>query len=79
MDNIKQKRQELKLTQKELAADMGLSKKNGDVYVRKVENGRTEPSGLFLRCFQLLYERNLKEEQFFRDAFERLREEFKKS
>jgi DNA-binding transcriptional regulator YiaG len=51
---FKQKRQELKLTQKELAIDLGLSKENGDRYIREIESGKKEPSGLLLRCFQLI-------------------------
>ena len=50
---FKQKRKELNLTQKQLAKELGLSEKSGDVYIRKVENGRCEPSGLLLRCFDL--------------------------
>lgn len=50
---LKQTRKELGLTQRQLAKELGLAK-NGDVYIRKVENGRAEPSGLLLRCLELL-------------------------
>ena len=29
----------------------------GDVYIRKIESGASEPSGLLLRCFELYYEK----------------------
>jgi len=50
---FKQIRKDLNLTQRQLAKELGLSEKNGDVYIRKVENGRCDPSGLLLRCFEL--------------------------
>ena len=49
---LKDERKKLNLTQKQLATELGLSK-NGDVYIRKVEGGRGEPSGLLIRCFEL--------------------------
>lgn len=52
---FKQKRKELNLTTRELANQLGLSPKNGDVYIRKIESGASEPSGLLLKCFELLY------------------------
>lgn len=54
-DQIKQIRKELGLTQRQLANELGLAK-NGDVYIRKVENGRAEPSGLLLKAIEMLYE-----------------------
>jgi len=51
--NIKQIRKDLGLTQRELANALGLAK-NGDVYIRKVENGRAEPSGLLVRAIEML-------------------------
>lgn len=51
--NIKQIRKDLGLTQRELANELGLAK-NGDVYIRKVENGRAEPSGLLVRAIEML-------------------------
>lgn len=56
--NIKQIRQELGLTQRQLANELGLAK-NGDVYIRKVENGRAEPSGLLLKAVEMLCELRL--------------------
>ena len=53
--HFKQTRQALNLTQRQLAKELGLAK-NGDVYIRKVENGRGEPSGLLLRCLELYVE-----------------------
>lgn len=53
--NIKMIRKELGLTQRQLAAELGLAK-NGDVYIRKVENGRAEPSGLLMRAVEMLYQ-----------------------
>lgn len=53
--NLKQIRKELGLTQRQLAKELGLAK-NGDVYIRKVENGKTEASGLLLRAIEMLYE-----------------------
>lgn len=50
--NIKQIRKDLGLTQRQLAKELGLSK-NGDVYIRKVENGRAEPSGLLLKAIEM--------------------------
>jgi len=55
MHKIKQIRKELGLTQRQLAAELGLAK-NGDVYIRKVENGRAEPSGLLMRAVEMLHE-----------------------
>lgn len=54
---FKQKRKELNLTQKKLAKELGLSEINGDVYVRRVENGGCKPSNLFTKCFQLFFEK----------------------
>ena len=50
---FKQKRKGLNLTQRQLAKALGLAK-NGDVHIRRIENGKREPSGLLLRCFELL-------------------------
>ncbi len=52
---FKQTRKALNLTQRQLAKELGLAE-NGDVYIRKVENGRGEPSGLLLRCLELYVE-----------------------
>lgn len=51
--NIKETRKALGLTQRQLANELGLAK-NGDVYIRKIENGRAEPSGLLLKALELL-------------------------
>lgn len=56
--NIKQIRKALGLTQRQLAKELGLSDKNGDVYIRKVENGKTNPSGLLIKAIELLCEKN---------------------
>lgn len=53
--NLKKIRKELGLTQRQLANQLGLAK-NGDVYIRKIENGKTEASGLLLRAIEMLYE-----------------------
>lgn len=55
MISIKQIREDLGLTQRQLANELGLAK-NGDVYIRKVENGKTEASGLLLKAAKMLYE-----------------------
>ena len=52
-EEFKQKRKEVGLTTRGLANELGLSPKNGDVYIRKIESGASEPSGLLLRCFEL--------------------------
>lgn len=52
---FKQRRKELNLSTRQLANELGLSPKNGDVYIRKIESGASEPSGLLIRCFELLY------------------------
>ncbi|HDY66327.1 hypothetical protein LCGC14_1499490 [marine sediment metagenome] len=51
---FKQTRKDLGLTTRQLARELGLSNKNGDVYIRKIESGASDPSGLLLRCFELL-------------------------
>lgn len=53
--NIKQIRKDLNLTQRQLAKELGLAK-NGDVYIRKVENGRAQPSGLLLKALEMFCE-----------------------
>lgn len=55
MHKLKEIRKELGLTQRQLAAELGLAK-NGDVYIRKVENGRADPSGLLMRAVEMLYQ-----------------------
>jgi transcriptional regulator with XRE-family HTH domain len=55
MHKIKEIRKELGLTQRQLASELGLAK-NGDVYIRKVENGRAEPSGLLMRAVEMFYQ-----------------------
>ena len=50
---FKQKRKELGLTTRQLANELRLSPKTGDVYIRKIESGASEPSGLLIRCFEL--------------------------
>ena len=50
--DFKQARKDLGLTQRKLAIELGLSKENGDVYIRKVENNRCEPSGLLITGFR---------------------------
>ena len=53
-EQFKQKRKELNLTQRQLAQELGLSEKNGDRYIRGIESGDREASGLLLRCLELL-------------------------
>jgi transcriptional regulator with XRE-family HTH domain len=60
---FKEKRKDLNLTQRQLAKELGLSEKNGDVYIRKVENGRCEPSGLLIKCFEFYCEINQPKQQ----------------
>lgn len=50
---LKQTRKKLGLTQRQLAKELGLAK-NGDVYIRKLENDRAQPSSLLLKCLELL-------------------------
>ena len=38
---------------KQIRKELGLSK-NGDVYIRKVESGKAEASGLLLKALELL-------------------------
>ena len=52
--NFKKIRQELGLTQKELAKELGLSK-NGDVTIRRIENGKADPSRLICKTFGSFY------------------------
>ena len=60
---FKQKRKELNLTQEQLANELGLSPKNGSRQIRGIESGERKPSNLLLRCFELLFEKDKKEEQ----------------
>jgi len=53
-EEFKQKRKKLGLSTRELSKLLGLSPKNGDVYIRKIESGASLPSGLLIRCFNLL-------------------------
>jgi len=55
---FKQARQQLGLTQRQLANELGLSDKNGDVYIRKVENGKANPSGLLVKAMEMFCEKN---------------------
>jgi transcriptional regulator with XRE-family HTH domain len=52
--NFKQARKELGLTQSQLARELGLSAKNGDRYIRGIESGRDDPSGLLLKALEYL-------------------------
>ena len=61
---FKSNRKKLNLTQRRLAAELGLSKKNGDVYIRKVENGRGNPSGLLIKCFELYCNQELNKNNY---------------
>tara|TARA_R110000868_G_C10972986_1_gene771175 strand:- start:53748 stop:53933 length:186 start_codon:yes stop_codon:yes gene_type:complete len=56
--DFKQARKDLGLTQRKLAIELGLSVKNGDVYIRRVENGGQEPSGLLIKCFEFYIKLN---------------------
>ena len=47
-------RKDLNLTQRQLANELGLSEKNGSNYIRKVENGKSQPSGLLIKAISLL-------------------------
>ena len=53
-NRFKQTRKDLNLTQRQLAKELGLSEKNGDRYIRGIESGDREASGLLLRCLELL-------------------------
>jgi len=54
-NEFKQIRKDLNLTQRQLASELGLSK-NGRCYIVKVENGRSDPSGLLIKALMLLKE-----------------------
>ena len=56
--DFKQARKDLGLTQRKLAIELGLSVKNGGVYIRRVENGKQEPSGLLVKCFEFYIKLN---------------------
>lgn len=58
-DEFKQHRKALNLTQMELASELGLAK-NGNQYIRMIEKGKKEPSGMLIRCFELFIEREVK-------------------
>lgn len=49
---FKQHRLSLNLTQKQLADKLGLSPKYGDDYIRMIEKGKREPSGVLLKLFE---------------------------
>ena len=74
-EQFKQKRKELGLTQRELAKALGLAK-NGDVYIRRIEKGGCNPSGVLLRAMEMLLEiRELeKREKFWQLNTEKLNE-----
>lgn len=55
-EEFKQIRKDLNLTQRQLANELGLSEKNGNSYIRKVENGKSQPSGLLIKAISLLKE-----------------------
>lgn len=57
---FKQHRKALNLTQKQLADELGLTPKNGKQYIRMIERGIREPSGVLIRCFELLIEKEKK-------------------
>jgi transcriptional regulator with XRE-family HTH domain len=59
---FKQARKDLNLTQRQLAKELGLSEKNGDVYIRKVENNRANPSGLLIKALEMYYKLTLLKE-----------------
>lgn len=52
---FKQIRQNLKLSQKQLAKELGLDGKHADVYIRRIEIGKVKPSGLIVKCLELYY------------------------
>lgn len=54
MKTIRQIRRSLKLTQRQLASELGLAK-NGNVTIRRIEKGQSSPSGLIQRCFEFFY------------------------
>ena len=53
-EQFKQHRKDLNLTQTQLADELGLSYKNGRHYIRMIEKGKSEPSGVLIRCFEFL-------------------------
>lgn len=50
---FKQHRKDLGLTQKQLASELGLAK-NGNQYIRMIEKGEREPSGVLIMGFERL-------------------------
>lgn len=52
-NQFKQNREDLGLTQKQLASELRLAK-NGNQYIRMIEKGKKEPSGVLIRCFEFI-------------------------
>ena len=50
---FKNRRKNLRMSQKQLAGALGLSS-NGDAYIRRIEGGKDAPSGSLLQCFRYL-------------------------
>jgi len=54
---FKNHRKDLGLNQKQLAYELRLSPNNGMNYIRMIEKGKKEPSGVLIRCFELIIEK----------------------
>ena len=65
-EEFKQIRKDLKLTQRQLAQELGLSK-NGRGYIVKIENGKSNPSGLLIKAL-LLFKENKDLNEFIKNT-----------
>ncbi len=54
LNEFKQHRKDLNLTQSQLADKLGLSPTNGRHYIRMIEKGKREPSGVLIGFFKLI-------------------------
>jgi DNA-binding XRE family transcriptional regulator len=59
MKNFKEMRNEIGMSQKDLARALGLKEGSGTRLIRKIENGTATPNGMLTKCFQYFYELEL--------------------